>query len=266
MAPSRYGATSNAGPDPSIEIDIRVLSEEARAKRHEKRAARVHGALFIVFLFMGVVGTMHYSSKRTSTLSARNSRLHVKRPHVNVMEGSSTSTSLEVTADNFYTLRDGQVSSVYYSWLEGKLLVEPMRDTYLKVTNTIADAKYKWTIHGAGDQTKESYWGTDVTVSFPIPGTYTLEVEEVDTTGTTLREDTKVLVCKYVRREVRQLSEVDREKFLDAMFTVYNVSTTEGKKKYGDKFRNNEEFVKIHNELAGSHDCGKWHVGSGGLS
>ncbi|CAM9656756.1 unnamed protein product, partial [Laminaria digitata] len=42
---------------------------------------------------------------------------------------------------------------------------------------------------------------------------------------------------KYVRREIRQLTDSDREDFFDAMETLYRLPTAEGNKKYGDDYK-----------------------------
>lgn len=45
------------------------------------------------------------------------------------------------------------------------------------------------------------------------------------------------VLMQYVRREIRQLKTVDREAFLDAMETLYRLSTKEGVRMYGDAYK-----------------------------
>lgn len=42
---------------------------------------------------------------------------------------------------------------------------------------------------------------------------------------------------QYVRREIRQLTERDRETFFDAMETLYRLPTAEGNEIYGDEYK-----------------------------
>lgn len=42
---------------------------------------------------------------------------------------------------------------------------------------------------------------------------------------------------QYVRREIRALHDEDRELFLDVLEILYRVSTSEGKKIYGEDYK-----------------------------
>lgn len=42
---------------------------------------------------------------------------------------------------------------------------------------------------------------------------------------------------QYVRREIRQLHDADREAFFDAMETLYRLSTAEGVHLYGSEYK-----------------------------
>jgi hypothetical protein len=54
------------------------------------------------------------------------------------------------------------------------------------------------------------------------------------------------IVTRYVRREIRSMSENDREKVLDAMEIMYSIEQIEGEKKYGSKFKNAGFFSALH--------------------
>lgn len=62
-----------------------------------------------------------------------------------------------------------------------------------------------------------------------------------------LARATVTVSCKYVRRELRELTDADRSDVLDAMQVYYTVSTEEGKAKYGDDFVNYELLTAYHN-------------------
>lgn len=42
---------------------------------------------------------------------------------------------------------------------------------------------------------------------------------------------------QYVRREIRQLTDKDRETFFDTMETLYRLPTAEGNNRYGDDYK-----------------------------
>ncbi|CAM9148680.1 unnamed protein product [Phaeothamnion confervicola] len=54
------------------------------------------------------------------------------------------------------------------------------------------------------------------------------------------------VMCKYVRRELRQLSAADRGRFLDALEVVHRLPIEEGVRRYGNKFTNYEQQVAKH--------------------
>lgn len=71
------------------------------------------------------------------------------------------------------------------------------------------------------------------------------------------------LAVKYVRREVRALTDDDRTKIMDAMYLMYTVDEVPGKATYGDKFNTAEYYVYKHLNGAGTTDCDHWHDGAG---
>lgn len=71
------------------------------------------------------------------------------------------------------------------------------------------------------------------------------------------------LNCLYVRRELRTLSDDDRDAFFDAAEVVYRTPTAEGQPLYGSKYYGVGTFAMDHNVLAGNSDCDHMHDGLG---
>lgn len=71
------------------------------------------------------------------------------------------------------------------------------------------------------------------------------------------------VASKYVRREIRTLSESDRNTFLDTMQTLWTLSEVEGQTKYGQKYHSAAYFAYEHLSGAGTSDCDHWHDGAG---
>ena len=59
----------------------------------------------------------------------------------------------------------------------------------------------------------------------------------------------------------RRIFVADREKFFNALKTVYTLKKTEGRKLYGDKFKSSEDLLLKHLNGAGTSDCDHWHDG-----
>jgi hypothetical protein len=72
-----------------------------------------------------------------------------------------------------------------------------------------------------------------------------------------------ILMCKYVRREVRTLSDLDREAWLSAVMVMQRVPTVVGQRLYGSKFYSKDHFTRTHLYYGGALDCDHWHQGAG---
>lgn len=96
--------------------------------------------------------------------------------------------------------------------------------------------------------------------------TYTLSASEVDAdTGLTKRGLTSSVMCMYVRREIRELSEEDLAKTMDAMSVLWAVDENAGKDKYGSSFHAAAFFAEAHHFNAAWSDGDHIHEGLGFL-
>jgi len=98
---------------------------------------------------------------------------------------------------------------------------------------------------------------------------YTLQIKVIENeSGETVKwltyED--LLVCKYVRREIRKLTEEDRQELFDAMYTLWSTPLEEGKELYGDNYVDILTLTTIHTEYAGDITCDHMHDGMGFLT
>jgi len=71
------------------------------------------------------------------------------------------------------------------------------------------------------------------------------------------------LAVKYVRRELRALSDDDKANIINALYLMYTVDEVPGKATYGDKFNTAEYYSYKHLNGAGTTDCDHWHDGAG---
>lgn len=126
---------------------------------------------------------------------------------------------LTFVALNDYTRR-GDVVGVGYPWLEGRILVEPHRNTSLEVVDPVEGMHYYWSIletHNAEESLGE-FKGHAVEVQFKIAPQYKVVLQETRAEDQGLSRTVTVDVyCKYVRRELRSLLPEEREEMFDAM-------------------------------------------------
>lgn len=71
------------------------------------------------------------------------------------------------------------------------------------------------------------------------------------------------LASKYIRREIRSLTDDDRNIVFDTMRMLYDIDTATGQALYGDKYYSAEYFSYVHLTGAGTNDCDHWHDGAG---
>jgi len=177
----------------------------------------------------------------------------------------STKNNLKISVYNEYNIIQGQPGQ-QYPWITMPV-VEPYRTTTLKVILTSEDSNiddsditYYWTI--GGDQMR--YEGQIIQYEFQKIAYYNISVIQVQkSTKQTLQSTMQEVICRYVRREIRSLTDTDREDFLSALELAYSVSSEEGKQKYGPNFVNAQTLVAIHNKRAGDINCDHMHDGYG---
>ncbi|CAM9722738.1 unnamed protein product [Heterosigma akashiwo] len=92
---------------------------------------------------------------------------------------------------------------------------------------------------------------------------YNVEIEETTESGEQKTYKYQV-ICKYVRREIRTLSDTDREKYFYALKQFHSLTMDEGKALYGDKFYNAKDLTIRH---VAATSCGSpWHGGANFVS
>lgn len=76
-----------------------------------------------------------------------------------------------------------------------------------------------------------------------------------DASGAVIAEQRKDVYVKYVRRELRDLSEEDLNVYFSTMAEFYAVSIREGKAKYGTAFGNSDLMAAYHNSRVRHGSC-----------
>jgi hypothetical protein len=66
---------------------------------------------------------------------------------------------------------------------------------------------------------------------------------------------------RYVKREIRSLTDDDRERFLVAASTMWQLNSSAGKLKYGLKYSAIADFVSLHSMSSDDIMCDGFHEG-----
>lgn len=144
----------------------------------------------------------------------------------------------------------------YYPWTH---MAEPERTTYLEANLEEEDGltyTYTWYV----DDHLQDY-GKLVEVNFVKTGSHSVTLE-VSKSGKVTTYDVDVMV-KYVRREIRSLTDKDREMFFNAVSIMQRVPTSVGQQIWGDKYKSKDYFNRVHLYYGGTADCDHWHQGAG---
>jgi hypothetical protein len=105
-----------------------------------------------------------------------------------------------------------------------------------------------------------------VTVACNPHDELTLTVTELLADGSKLPYAPVKLVCLYVRREIRDLTEDDLAATLDAMHALWAEDDTTGRQKYGGAFRSASYLTALHQVNAGGQDGDHVDEGNGFLA
>ena len=167
------------------------------------------------------------------------------------------SNKINITATNEY----GEYIGANYEWLVEKHLAEPYKTTVFSINeeNNIDDEiVWKWSQEGEADE-----WGNSIEKVFTNTGKYELLLKGINSNNETIISQTIPVIVKYVKRELRQLTDEDRHNFLHAASKIWKYTTDEGRAKYGEKFTGINELVEEHALASNDIKCDQFHEGSG---
>ena len=162
------------------------------------------------------------------------------------LDGVMKKGDLEIEISNAYTrvapLATGEEYT--YPW---PYVAEPFRPTRLETTEEV-----KWIVDG-----HVQGYGSSVEVLWTSTGwKQVVAVNGEKTTGVWV-------MVKYVRRELRSLTDRDREMLFQAFMIMQRVPTTVGRKIFGRHYRSKDYLTRMHVYFGGTQDCDHWHQGAG---
>jgi len=165
----------------------------------------------------------------------------------------SPSTVVELTATNAYS-RVSPIASggdFEYPW---RYVAEPYRPTTLSVNATTA----RWVVDG-----HVQGYGQTVDVTWTSVGWKRVAAVVPSQSSSSEEVACFWVMVKYVRREMRSLTDRDREMFLQAAMVLQRVPTEVGLRRWGRQYRSKDFFTRMHLYFGGTKDCDHWHQGAG---
>lgn len=127
---------------------------------------------------------------------------------------------LAFTALNFYQARDGK-PALDYPWLKDVKVIEPHRDTTLNVTTAREGFQYRWHINAVGEtaegNTNTTASGAECVVVLTNLDENIITLEEINSDGEIARSLQERVMVKYVRREIRTITDDEREELFDSV-------------------------------------------------
>jgi hypothetical protein len=171
---------------------------------------------------------------------------------------------------------------VVVSYLPWDVVAEPYKEQILSIKSfvdtdgnsinydestggsTSTDYTVIWSVNGETYTGKEISFQLDIDPQIlPCSVTISRTSSGGDSSSGYIASRTFTLAVKYVRREIRSLSEEDRYLFLRTLRSLYDLSTEDGQALYGDKYVSAEGLLFRHLNGAGRSDCDHWHDGAG---
>ena len=188
---------------------------------------------------------------------------------------------LTVTATNEY---GPWKAAKDYPWMfdiPGTILVEPYKHTRLQMVGAVVDENpgfvYVWEIAPGGGELEtgdKEFEGellsrtAEQEVYVKGMGIYTVNVyilADAEAKVAVAMFTTRMVV-KYVKRELRALTNEDKEKVLDAMAAMWHNRQAEGQAKYGPQFTSIDVLVAVHSLASNDVMCDGFHEGTGFIS
>eukprot|EP00638_Chattonella_subsalsa_P009251 CAMPEP_0117750630 /NCGR_PEP_ID=MMETSP0947-20121206/10488_1 /TAXON_ID=44440 /ORGANISM="Chattonella subsalsa, Strain CCMP2191" /LENGTH=616 /DNA_ID=CAMNT_0005568845 /DNA_START=104 /DNA_END=1951 /DNA_ORIENTATION=+ len=234
-------------------------------------------SLLPLVIALSILGLCFFSAHKTQTDGSI--RTHVLTELMKIEENnvqSSEKASLNVKILNTYIERDGE-PNWQYPWLisgdgeEQIILAEPFRESKLFITSddgvtplSSHNTNFEWRVVSSDGETVNKYSGTNsLDIVFETIGVQYVFVSKFDLAHQEIATARVKVYVRYVRREIRSLTDEDLDMTLDTMALLWRVPQDEGLKLYGDNYYSADKLLKVHLALAGASECDHMHDGMG---
>ena len=161
-----------------------------------------------------------------------------------------------------------------YPFLENASLMEPYRPHLVSIFNAFLECDQTWSLTHDTDTSivhtgfLDSVNRTTDPAFYVVPsktGKYTFLLNETCSgiNGLPDRTFEHTVYVKYIRRELSYMAKGERDEFLDALKTLWEVNTKDGIEKYGPRYKSLNYLAMLHNDGSGNGVCDEFENGSG---
>eukprot|EP00752_Nemacystus_decipiens_P016248 g14528.t1 len=281
-------ASEVAGERRGLWSNVRCSKSMAfqRERRHLAILSVLAGVVFFGCGLLGGTATSRYSapsSSNSGSFSASAGTQPVSEAEQAQLGGAGMSLAatgttgetpeLKVRLFNKYT-QDNPIE--LYPW---EHLAEPYKPSTMELLDwpeSGENLEYRWDVAG-----HLQGYGRAVEALFTTVGTFDCSVVAFDPTltgrdpalrgGPTGNEEAARVAgpyeftvrVKYVRREIRSLTDLDREMFFNAVSVMQRVPSGVGQLVYGSHYYSKDYLTRLHLYYGGTKDCDHWHQGAG---
>jgi hypothetical protein len=223
---------------------------------HKKWNRRGFVICFLISIFISALTVTLYTVFKYKTNDAK-TIISPSNIYTSSLSSYTYTDKINISATNEY----GEYGGANYDWLVEKHLAEPYKTTVFSINedNHLDDEiVWKWS-----QEDEDDVWGNSIEKVFTNTGKYELLLSGMNIRNETILTQTIPVIVKYVKRELRQLTNEDRHNFLHAASKIWKYTTDEGRAKYGEKFTGINELVEEHALASNDIKCDQFHEGSG---
>lgn len=264
-----YGSfkTDSSFEDPYIPGSDHEVKFEGFEPTPEKSKTFRRSYFYVAIIAASMIISIGYSFGYLKPIVFNNS--------INLLESLNSETStatISVTTE----YGDNSINMFPYPFLEDAVLMEPHRENNVFITQTVSVCPDNRVLESSSCNVNWSLLGTDGEISVSgcslgpsfavtplMTGQHSLLVQRTCADNSLVEVGTFKVWVKYVRRELQTLSENDRNEFLDAMRTLWDVSTLDGQKLYGERYKSLWYLATVHNDGGSSPVCDEFHASNG---
>lgn len=201
-----------------------------------------------------LLGSVAYIESSQSSTGAPAVALDVKTPHSTyakvLKKLSPTEKALRI--DDEYSRKFGRQISDGLLDSEKTFVAQLHKESTIKAQTS---GPHIWKIDGVlqndGNPTEDG-----ITYTFTENRAHTIELLGEN-------PETYTIYAKRVRREIRDLSKEDRDRYFNAMKTIYSIKNSDGQEKFGENYHSAWWYVAKHLEGAADKTCDHWHDDAG---
>jgi hypothetical protein len=214
------------------------------------------------------IESSHFSNsnngKYTKQTSGRNQHISKHQTELQTEVIDDGSLQMNVTTSGYPSLQSTSPSISGYPW---KYIVEPFKVSVFQVdgpTSTREEGEYyTWEITEHNGKVTSLKGEIMFFVFRDVTKKSMVTVRQYDSNNELKAIHTEEVICKYVRREIRELLPADLKLLMDTMSIIWDTSSEDGRALYGDRFQGIDFFNMKHITQGADPECNHFHEGPG---